>query len=103
MMEDMPKLYEGRIDYLTPSFQALIKAQVSLTRYFCRKGLKLTKDASVNLVSGLGFRKGSGARHRLGSDPPLMGIENVALEHRDCSLKLRFYLVRVAIYIGQHF
>ena len=73
MMEDMPKLYEGRIDYLTPSFQALIKAQVSLTRYFCRKGLKLTKDASVNLVSGLGFRKGSGARHRLGSDPPLMG------------------------------
>ena len=29
LMEDMPKLYEGRIDYFQPSFQALIKSQVS--------------------------------------------------------------------------
>ncbi len=29
LMEDMPKLYEGRIDYLQPSFQALIKSQVN--------------------------------------------------------------------------
>lgn len=28
LMEDMPKLYEGRIDYVTPSLQALIKSQV---------------------------------------------------------------------------
>jgi len=28
LMEDIPKFYEGRIDYLQPSFQALIKTQV---------------------------------------------------------------------------
>ena len=28
LMEDMPKLYEGRIDYFQPSFQALINSQV---------------------------------------------------------------------------
>lgn len=28
LMEEMPKLYEGRIDYFQPSFQALIKSQV---------------------------------------------------------------------------
>jgi len=28
VMEDMPRLYEGRLEYFRPSFQALIKAQV---------------------------------------------------------------------------
>ena len=28
LMEDMPRLYEGRTDYFQPSFQALIKSQV---------------------------------------------------------------------------
>lgn len=28
LMEDIPKFYEGRIDYLQPSFQALLKTQV---------------------------------------------------------------------------
>ncbi len=30
LMEGMPKLYEGRIDYFQPSFQALIKSQVNV-------------------------------------------------------------------------
>ena len=29
LMEEMPNLYEGRIDYFQPSFQALIKSQVN--------------------------------------------------------------------------
>jgi hypothetical protein len=31
LTEDMPKLYDGRIDYFQPSFKALIHAQVSMT------------------------------------------------------------------------
>ena len=33
LMEDLPKLYEGRLDYFEPCLLSLIKAQVWLKSY----------------------------------------------------------------------
>ena len=52
VMKDMPRLYEGRLEYFRPSFQALIKSQVRAKRegYIVLKGEFYVFAGKINNV-----------------------------------------------------